>query len=132
MSESQIESGIFYTREHEWVSVDNDIATIGISDYAQNSLGDLVFVELPEVGTKIAKGDTPMVVESYKAASDVYTPISGEIIEINESLADSPEQVNQSPYEDGWLVKVKFSNNSEVEELMDADGYKEYLDGIDE
>lgn len=132
MSEADVESDFKYTKEHEWIQLEDNIATIGITDHAQKALGDLVFVELPTIGDDVSKGDTPIVVESYKAASDVYAPLSGEIVEINESLTESPEQVNQSPYEDGWLIKIKISDKSELDELMDADGYKEYLSELDE
>lgn len=127
MSDSEIRDGLQYTSEHEWILVEDDIATIGITDFAQESLSDLVYVELPEVGTKLDKGDSPIVVESCKAASDVYAPVSGEVIEINESLADEPGQINQSPYDDGWLIKIRMSDPSELEDTMNAKAYADHL-----
>ncbi len=116
-----------YSEEHEWVEQDDDIVTVGITDYAQDSLGELVYIELPRIGQEVSKGDELAVVESCKAASDVYAPISGVIVEINESLIDSPSIVNESPYEDGWLVKIEASDVGEVDELMDAAAYKEHI-----
>jgi len=120
---SEVPSELKYTKSHEWLRVDDDLITVGISDHAQELLGDLVFVELPEPGTEFVTGDECCVVESVKAASDVYMPISGEIVEINEALADEPEIINTSPYDNGWLFKVKPSAN-ELEDLMDADAYQ--------
>jgi glycine cleavage system H protein len=121
---SEIPSELKYTKSHEWVrSEDDGTVTIGITDHAQELLGDLVFVELPEVGTEMSAEDAVCVVESVKAASDVYMPISGEIVEVNGSLADAPETINDSPYDDGWLIRVQPSNPDELEDLMDADSY---------
>ena len=121
---SEIPSELKYTKSHEWVRDEDDgSVTIGITDHAQELLGDLVFVELPEVGTEMAAEDAACVVESVKAASDVYMPVSGEVIEVNELLADAPETINDSPYDDGWLIRVKLSNPDELEDLMDADTY---------
>lgn len=118
-----------YASSHEWVRIDEDgIATVGISYHAQNALGDIVFVELPEIETVVAAKDEVAVVESVKAASDIYTPISGEVIEINEALIDAPETVNSDPYEEGWFFKLKPSDVAELDELMDADAYKETCD----
>ncbi len=120
---SEVPSELKYTESHEWLRVGDDgLITIGISDHAQALLGDLVFVELPEPGTEFVAGDECCVVESVKAASDVYMPISGEVVEVNESLVDEPEMINSSPYDNGWLFKVKPSAN-ELDELMDADAY---------
>lgn len=120
---SEVPSELKYTSSHEWLRTEDDgLITVGVSDHAQALLGDLVFVELPEVGTEFVAGDECCVVESVKAASDVYMPISGEIVEINESLADEPEIINSSPYDSGWLFKVKPSAN-ELDDLMDADAY---------
>ncbi len=116
-----------YTDDHEWVVAEDDIVTVGITDYAQDSLGELVYVELPRIGQEVTKGDEIAVVESCKAASDVYAPISGVIVEVNETLIDNPNVVNESPYEDGWLVKIEASDISEVDELMDSTGYKEHI-----
>jgi len=121
---SEIPSELKYTKSHEWVrSEDDGTVTIGITDHAQELLGDLVFVELPEVGSEMSAEDAVCVVESVKAASDVYMPISGEIVEVNGSLADTPETINDSPYDDGWLIRVQPSNPDELEDLMDADSY---------
>ncbi|MBT8120449.1 MAG: glycine cleavage system protein GcvH [Gammaproteobacteria bacterium] len=122
MSEVPLE--LKYTKSHEWLRVEDDgLVTVGISDHAQELLGDLVFVELPETGTEFVAGDECCVVESVKAASDVYMPISGEIVEINEALVDEPEIINSSPYDSGWLFKVQPSAE-EIEDLMDADAYQ--------
>ncbi|MFO7766164.1 MAG: glycine cleavage system protein GcvH [Pelovirga sp.] len=116
-----------YTEEHEWITIEADIATIGISDFAQNQLGDVVFVELPEVGDELEAGKPFGVVESVKAVSDIYSPLSGEVIEINEELPDAPETLNTSPYEDGWLIKMRLSNPEELDDLLDADTYQELI-----
>ena len=121
---SEIPSELKYTKSHEWVRNEDDgTVTIGITDHAQELLGDLVFVEVPEVGSEMAAEDAVCVVESVKAASDVYMPISGEVVAVNEALADAPETINDSPYDDGWLIKVKPSNPDELDDLMDADSY---------
>ncbi len=117
-----------YTDEHEWVLVEDDIVTIGITDFAQDSLGDVVFVELPEVGAVLAAGKPLGVVESVKAVSDVYAPVSGEVVEVNEELPDSPETLNTSPYEDGWMVKIKVSDPSQLDDLLDVDAYQALLE----
>lgn len=122
---SEIPLELKYTKSHEWVRSEEDgSVTIGISDHAQELLGDLVFVELPEVGTEMSAEDAACVVESVKAASDVYLPVSGEVIAVNEILADAPETINDSPYDDGWLIKVKLSNPDELDDLMDSDSYE--------
>ena len=121
---SEVPSELKYTKSHEWLRVEEDgLITVGISDHAQELLGDLVFVELPEAGTEFVTGDECCVVESVKAASDVYMPISGEIVEINEALADEPEIINSSPYDSGWLFKVQPSAD-EMDDLMDAEAYQ--------
>jgi len=112
-----------YSEEHEWVRMDGDVATIGITAYAQDSLGDIVFVELPAVGRTLAVGDGFGVVESVKAVSDVYTPVPGEIVEINSSLETAPESVNNAPYQDGWMIKVRVSDQAALDKLMDAKAY---------
>ena len=122
---SEIPSELKYTRSHEWVRDENDgTVTIGITDHAQELLGDLVFVELPEVGSEMSAEDAACVVESVKAASDVYMPVSGEVVATNGELADAPETINDSPYDDGWLIKIKLSNPDEINDLMDADSYE--------
>eukprot|EP00919_Chromeraceae_sp_WS-2016_P078664 GHVR01186404.1.p2 GENE.GHVR01186404.1~~GHVR01186404.1.p2 ORF type:complete len:124 (+),score=26.71 GHVR01186404.1:555-926(+) len=119
-----------YTEDHEWVNVDGDTATIGISAYAAKQLGDVVFVELPEIGRELAKGDEAAVVESVKAASEVYAPIGGEVIAVNDALEDAPETVNASPAGDGWFLKIKIADASELDALMDEAKYKEYCEGL--
>lgn len=122
---SEIPKDLSYTKSHEWIAVDGDgTCTVGISDHAQSSLGDLVFVELPEVGAKVSAGDAVAVVESVKAASDIYAPLAGEIAEINEQLEDSPELVNEDPFGEGWLFKINLSDPDAVEDLLDADAYE--------
>ncbi|WP_040929409.1 glycine cleavage system protein GcvH [Nosocomiicoccus massiliensis] len=114
-----------YSEDHEWVKVDGDTVTIGITEFAQSELGDIVFVELPEEGDEIAKGDDFGSVESVKTVSELYAPVSGEVLEVNEELEDSPELVNESPYEEAWMLKVKLADASELDELMDAAAYDE-------
>ncbi|MBO6726290.1 MAG: glycine cleavage system protein GcvH [Rhizobiaceae bacterium] len=115
---------VYYTDDHEWISVDNGIATVGITDYAQEQLGDLVFVELPEAGKSFSKGDAAVVVESVKAASDVYAPVDGEVTAVNDKLNDDPALVNSSATGDGWLWKMKLADESQLEGLMDEAGYQ--------
>lgn len=119
-----------YTEDHEWIKVDGDIGTVGISPYAAKQLGDVVYVELPEIGREMAKGDEAAVVESVKAASEVYAPIGGEVTEVNETLEDAPETVNASADGEGWFLKMKIGDASELEALMDEAAYKTYCDGL--
>jgi glycine cleavage system H protein len=114
----------YFTEDHEWIRVEGGVATVGITDYAQEQLGDLVFVELPEAGRKLAKGDVAVVVESVKAASDVYAPADGEIVDANTALSSNPALVNSAPAGDGWLWKMKLSDDSQLSGLMDEAGYK--------
>ena len=116
-----------YTREHEWVKLDGDIATVGITDFAQSELGDVTYVEMPQVGRQIGQGESFGVVESVKAVSDVYAPVSGEIVEVNGALEGQPEKVNSSPYEDAWLIKLRVQNPGEVDQLLDATAYQEHV-----
>jgi glycine cleavage system H protein len=126
---SSIPSDLKYLDSHEWVRVESDgTVTIGISDHAQGALGDLVFVEVPEVGKSLKKGNAAAVVESMKAASDVYTPISGEVVAANETLGSAPELVNQDPYGQGWLFKIKPSNQDELGQLLDAKAYEQVVE----
>lgn len=120
----------YFTDEHEWIDLEGDTATVGISDYAQGQLGDIVFVELPSVGTMLEKGKDAAVVESVKAASDVYAPISGEVTEANGALEDDPALVNSSPEEDGWFFRMTVSDKSQLEGLMDQAAYKSFCDGL--
>jgi glycine cleavage system H protein len=116
-----------YTKTHEWLRQEGDIATVGLADYAQNELGDITFLELPEVGDSVTQNEPLGVVESVKAASDVYAPVSGEVVERNDALIDAPELVNQSPYGDAWLVKVKVSDPAEIDSLLNPDDYDELV-----
>ena len=116
-----------FTKDHEWVEADGDVATLGITAYAAEQLGDVVFIELPSVGKSLKAGDAFAVVESVKAASDVYAPISGEVVEVNAELPDAPETVNAMPEKDGWFAKVKLSNPAELDALMDRAAYEQFL-----
>lgn len=120
----------YYTDEHEWVDVEGETATVGITDYAQEQLGDIVFVETPDVGAELAQGDDSAVVESVKAASDVYAAVSGTVVEINDALEDEPALVNNSAEEDGWFYRVTLSDPSELEDLMDEKAYKAFVDDL--
>ena len=124
-------SNILFSKEHEWVTEDAGIATIGVSDYAQSSLGDVVFFEAPEVGATVKEGEVAGVLESVKSASELYTPVTGEIIEVNTALESSPEMINSSPYDGGWLFKVRLSNELNKSELMTYDEYEKFLDNQD-
>lgn len=119
-----------YTEDHEWITVEGDVATVGITDYAQQQLGDVVFVELPEVGRKVSKGDEAAVVESVKAASEVYAPLDGEIVEANSALADEPGKVNEDPEGAAWFVKIRLSDTSQLDSLMDEAAYKAHVEGL--
>ena len=118
---------VYYTEDHEWISVEGGTATVGITDYAQEQLGDLVFVELPATGKAVKKGDAAVVVESVKAASDVYAPVDGEIVEVNDALSTDPALVNSSATGDGWLWKMTLSDPSQLDGLMDEAGYKKLI-----
>ena len=116
---------LFYAKTHEWVSLNEGIATVGITDFAQSQLSDLTFVELPEMGAEFSSGDEAAVVESVKAAADVYAPVAGEVIEVNSELEDAPELINQDAFGAGWLFKLKVADESDVDNMMDADSYEE-------
>lgn len=120
----------YYTDEHEWIDVEDDVATVGITDYAQGQLGDIVFVELPEVGAPIEQGKDAAVVESVKAASDVYAPITGEVTETNAALEEDPSLVNSAPEDGGWFFKMTIADPGELDGLMDEDGYKAFVDSL--
>lgn len=124
----EIPDHLKYTEEHEWVAVNGDVVVIGITDFAQKQLGDVVFVELPEVGDALESGKPFGVVESVKAVSDVYLPVSGEVLEVNSALPDQPELLNASPYENGWMVRIKLSDPAELDGLMDAAAYQALVD----
>jgi len=119
--------GLKYSKEHEWVFTEDEIATVGISDYAQEKLGEIVLVELPAIGDSVSKDDPFGVVESVKAVTDIYAPVSGTVVAINQDLAENPEAVNEDPYGDGWLIKVKLTDPADLEDLMDGDEYDEMI-----
>jgi glycine cleavage system H protein len=128
---SDVPENLKFTKDHEWLVQDNDISfVVGITDHAQDSLGDVTFVELPEIGTSFSRGEVFGVVESVKAASDLYMPVGGEILEVNEELGDSPEKLNESPYGDGWIIKIKSNASEELSSLLTADQYKEEIGKI--
>ena len=118
---------LYFTKEHEWIRVEGDQATVGISNHAQEALGDIVFAEVPEAGRKVSKGQEAAVVESVKAASDVYAPVSGEVVEGNQAIADDPALINKDPEGEGWFFKLKLDNAGEVEGLMDEASYREWV-----
>ena len=118
---------LYFTREHEWIRVDGDTATIGISSHAQEALGDIVFAEVPEAGRRVSKGQETAVVESVKAASDVYAPVSGEVVEGNQAVADDPALINSDPEGEGWFFKLKLENPGELDGLMDEGAYREWI-----
>ncbi len=120
----------YYSEDHEWIKIDGDTGTVGISPYAAGQLGDVVFVELPEIGREMAKGDEAAVVESVKAASEVYAPVSGAVTEVNTALEDAPETVNASANDEGWFLKMTIADASELEALMDEAAYKTYCEGL--
>ena len=124
---SDVKENLKYTDSHEWLKVDGNNAKVGITDHAQTELTDIVFVELPEVGKEIKKGDELCVVESVKSVSEIYAPVSGKIIKVNEKLEDSPETINESPYDAGWLVEIEMENKSEIDQLLNADAYKKIV-----
>ena len=121
---------LYFTREHEWISVDGDTATVGISDHAQQALGDIVYAEVPEAGRHVSKGDDAAVVESVKAASDVYAPVSGEVIEGNSALADDPAIINRDPEGEGWFFKLRLSDTGELDGLMGEADYREWVKSL--
>jgi len=125
---SNIPEELKYTKEHEWVKLEGDIATVGITDHAQSELGDVVFVEMPDVGTKVAQGNDFGVVESVKTVSNLYAPLSGEVTEINNGLESAPDTINKDPYNDGWIIKVKLDNVSELESILDKTAYSQLLE----
>ncbi len=130
---SEVPGDLVYTEEHEWLRLEDDGSVIlGITQHAQEALGDLVYVELPEVGQSLTAGDGVAVVESVKAASDVYSPLEAEVVAVNEALSDAPEKVNEDPYGDGWIARITPSDRSALEQLMSADAYQEFLDSLDD
>ncbi len=123
-----IPENLKYTREHEWVRVEGDFGYIGITDYAQSELSDIVYLELPQAGSNLTKGDVITTLEAVKTVADVYSPVSGEIVEVNEKLASEPGLINQDPYGEGWIVKIKLSNPDELDELLSAEEYKKVIE----
>ena len=119
---------LYYTREHEWARLEDDVATIGITDYAQGELGDIVFVELPQEGDSVLTGDAFGTIEAVKAVSELYSPVDGEIVDVNTELDDAPEVINSSPYEDGWMIKIRMSDPSQKDNLLSAEEYKKQID----
>ena len=123
----ELRDDLKYTKEHEWIKIKGDVAVIGITDHAQAELTDIVFVELPEVGKEIKKGEELCVVESVKSVSEIYAPLSGKVVNVNKKLDDTPETVNESPYDDGWLVELEIKDKSEIGNLLDADSYRKTI-----
>jgi glycine cleavage system H protein len=121
-------SALRYTRDHEWVRIDGDLAVVGITDYAQSQLGDVVYVELPELGRRVEQGKEAAVVESVKAASEVYAPVSGEVVEVNEALAADPARVNADPIGEGWFIKLRVDDPKQLDTLMDEEAYKRFVE----
>ncbi|MFP4081196.1 MAG: glycine cleavage system protein GcvH [Candidatus Aminicenantes bacterium] len=121
-----------YTKDHEWIKVEGERATVGITDFAQKQLGDVVYVELPEVGTKLEFHQSLGVIESVKAVSDVYSPVAGEVAEVNQKLNDSPEMINEDPHGQGWIIRLKIKDETELQKLMSASEYEKFLEGIEE
>ncbi|MBI4228915.1 MAG: glycine cleavage system protein GcvH [Deltaproteobacteria bacterium] len=124
----EIPEELKYTDEHEWARIEEGLVVIGITDYAQDALGEIVYIELPSEGDEITKGESFGGVESTKSVSDLYAPVSGEVVEVNESLLDSPETINEDPYGDGWLIKVKMHDSDEFDDLMDSEQYSEFIE----
>ena len=129
MAEASYPEDLKYHQEHDWARIDGDQATFGITWYAQDALGEVVFFDPPEVGSQVAKDQAYAEVESVKAVSDVFAPLSGEVVEVNAALADSPEKINEDPYGDGWLVRVRLGDSAQVDNLLDADAYRKLLQG---
>ena len=132
MRDFKILDELYYTKEHIWVKIENDVATIGITDYAQSQLGDVVFIELPEAGREVESGEVIATAESIKAVSEIYSPLTGKIISINEDLANEPSLINSDPYGDGWICDIQMKDLTEIEDLMTADDYRAYLEAITE
>ncbi|WP_028950152.1 glycine cleavage system protein GcvH [Sulfurihydrogenibium subterraneum] len=131
MEEYRIPEGLYYTKEHIWVKIDNDVATVGITDYGQHQLGDVVFVDLPELEREVEAGEVIASVESVKAVSEIYSPITGKIIAVNEDLANDPSVINSDPYGDGWIADIQMKDPTEIEDLMTAEDYKAYLEELE-
>ena len=130
MVDTVVPEGLSYTEEHEWVSIDSDVGTVGITDYAQSELGDIVFVELPDIGQSLQKGERFGTVEAVKTVEDLYTPVTGEVVEVNESLESEAEQVNKDPYGSGWMVRIRCSDQTELADLLSSKEYAEFISGV--
>jgi glycine cleavage system H protein len=124
---SEVRDGLLYSEEHEWIKVEGDSGKVGITDHAQKEMNDILYAEVPLVGKKVKKGETIGAIESVKTVADVYSPVSGEIVEVNSELEDSPQFINESPYEKGWFVVVRLEDEDELEELMDAEDYADFI-----
>jgi len=124
---SEVRDGLLYSEEHEWIKVEGDSGKVGITDHAQKEMNDILYAEVPMVGKKVKKGETIGAIESVKTVADVYSPVSGEIVEINSELEDSPQFINESPYEKGWFVVIRLEDEDELEELMDAEDYADFI-----
>lgn len=130
--EFEVKSDLLYTRDHEWLKTENKHALMGVTDYAQRSLHEIIYVELPNVNQRVKQGEPIGSVESVKATSDIFSPISGKVIEVNNTLMDSPEAINESPYGEGWILRMEVARQTELENLMDPDEYRRYLDELEE
>lgn len=124
---SEIREGLFYTEEHEWIKVEGDVGKVGVTDHAQKEMNDILYAEVPEVGRTLSKGESVGAMESVKTVADVYSPVSGEVIESNSNLEDSPQLINESPYDDGWFFAIKLDDPSELDSLMDSDAYADFV-----
>jgi len=127
-AETRVPDELKYSEQHEWLSLDGDVGTIGVTDYAQSQLGDIVFVELPQVGDVLEKGQSFGTIEAVKTVEELYTPIAGEVLEINDTLEDDAEQVNSDPYSDGWMIKVRLSNTADLDTMLSAEDYEELIE----
>ena len=130
--EYEVPDGLLYTRDHEWIKVEGNVITIGVTDYGQKKLREVVYVELPTIGQRVEEGEAIATLESVKASAEVYTPASGKVIEVNSKLVDSPELVNDDPYGDGWIAKIELEEEREFEDLMEPDEYRKYLEDLEE
>lgn len=130
--EYEVRNGLLYTRDHEWLRVEGKHALMGITDYAQKSLHEIIYVELPNVNQRVNQGEPIGSVESVKATSDIFSPVTGKVVEVNDTLMNSPEAINESPYEEGWILRIEIAREPELENLMDPDEYRRYLDEMEE
>lgn len=132
VEEYEIQEGYLYTRDHEWIKIEDKVITIGITDYGQKKLRDIVHVELPDIGQTVGEGEVVATIESIKAASEIYSPVTGKIIDVNAKLTDNPELINEDPYEKGWIVKIELAEERDFGDLMEADEYRKYLEDLEE